>query len=191
MALTPADRALLDRCLANEPKAWEEFVDRFLGLVVHTVHQTAKQRGYDLSRQDVEDLSADVLAALLVHDFATLRRFRGESSLATYLAVIARRVVVRDLLHKKPPANHRVDGAETHAGTVAPAENQILDREEIDQLLRSLEGTDASIVRMFYLEGLTYEEISSKTGVPINSIGPTLSRAKGQMRRSADSQATV
>jgi RNA polymerase sigma-70 factor (ECF subfamily) len=100
-------------------------------------------------------------------------------------------VVVRDLLHKKPPANHRVDGAETHAGTVAPAENQILDREEIDQLLRSLEGTDASIVRMFYLEGLTYEEISSKTGVPINSIGPTLSRAKGQMRRSADSQATV
>lgn len=189
MALTAADRALLNRCLANEPKAWEEFVDRFLGLVVHTVHQTAKQRGYELSRQDVEDLSADVLAALLVQDFATLRRFRGESSLATYLAVIARRVVVRDLLHKKPiVGSHRIDSPEVPA---AAGEHPMLDREEVDQLLRSLEGNDATIVRMFYLEGLTYEEISQKTGVPINSIGPTLSRAKSQMRRAADSKATV
>jgi RNA polymerase sigma-70 factor (ECF subfamily) len=30
-----------------------------------------------------------------------LRRFRGESSLATYLTVVSRRIVVRELLQRK------------------------------------------------------------------------------------------
>jgi RNA polymerase sigma-70 factor (ECF subfamily) len=36
---------------------------------------------------------------------------------------------------------------------------------------------------MYHLEGKTYDEISRKTGVPENSIGPTLSRARAKMRR--------
>ena len=33
MALSDIDRKLLQRCLAREPRAWEDFVDRFLGLM--------------------------------------------------------------------------------------------------------------------------------------------------------------
>src|SRR6185295_15704777 len=98
VALSDIDRQLLQRCLARHPRAWEDFVDRFLGLVVHVVTHTAHARSIQVSPHDLEDLASEVFVAILADDFAVLRRFRGQSSLATYLTVIARRVVVKELL---------------------------------------------------------------------------------------------
>ena len=39
------------------------------------------------------------------------------------------------------------------------------------------------MVRLYHLEGKSYREISSQVGMPENSIGPTLSRAREKMRR--------
>jgi len=41
---------------------------------------------------------------------------------------------------------------------------------------------------MYHLEGKSYQEISSAVGMPENSVGPTLSRARSKMR-SADGAA--
>ena len=98
MALSEIDRNLLQRCLMREPRSWEDFVDRFLGLVVHVVDHTAQCRSIRLTNEDREDVCAEVFLTLLNDDFAVLRHFRGESSLATYLTVISRRVVVREML---------------------------------------------------------------------------------------------
>ena len=97
MTLTEIDRSLLKRCLAEEPGAWKDFVDRFMGLFVHVVTHTAHARSVRLAQDDVDDLCAEVFMALLANDYAALRRFRGQSSLATYLTVIARRVVVHTM----------------------------------------------------------------------------------------------
>ncbi len=93
MALTEIDRTLLKRCLAEEPGAWKDFVDRFIGLFIHVINHVGHSRSVRLTSDDVDDLCAEVFVALLADDFAILRRFRGKSSLATYLTVIARRVV--------------------------------------------------------------------------------------------------
>ena len=83
MVLSDIDRNLLQRCLAHKPRAWEDFADRFLGLVVHVIEHTAKCRSVRLAPQDTEDLCAEVFLAVIADDFALLRRFRGDSSLAT------------------------------------------------------------------------------------------------------------
>ena len=57
------------------------------------------------------------------------------------------------------------------------------DREEVDRLLRHLHGAEAEVVRLYHLEGKSYEEISSRVGMPANSIGPTLSRARAKIRQ--------
>ena len=54
MTLTAIDRELLDRCLARKPRSWEDFVDRFIGLVHHVVEQTGQSRSLDLSSEDRE-----------------------------------------------------------------------------------------------------------------------------------------
>ena len=63
--------------------------------------------------------------------------------------------------------------------------DEVLNRDEVEQLLTHLDEGEARIVRMHYLEGKSYDEISTTTGMPSNSIGPTLSRAKAKMRRSS------
>ena len=181
MALSELDRNLLQRCLARKPRAWEDFVDRFLGLVYHVIQHSAQSRSIRLSPQDTEDLAAEVFFTLVNNDSAVLRRFRGESSLATYLTVVARRVVVRELLKRKTLA--RLTDAATQASGSNGPEERISNREEVERLLRTLHGPEADVIRMYHLEGKTYQEISTSVGMPENSIGPTLSRARAKMRQ--------
>ena len=185
MSLSDIDRKLLQRCLSHKPRAWEDFVDRFLGLVVHVVSHTAQSRSTGLTSQDSEDLTAEVFLAIISNDLAVLRRFRGESSLATYLTVVARRVVVAELLKQKPAASlSDISESAINAPPSEPEhEERINNRDEIQQLLERLDGAEAEIVRLYHLEGKSYQEISSHIGMAENSIGPTLSRARAKMRR--------
>ena len=156
-------------------------MDRFLGLVVHVVSHTAQSRSIRLSAHDEEDLIAEVLLTVIANDFAILRRFRGDSSLATYLTVVARRVVVREMLRRKNPSTL----AEAQVAASENRQQEVVHREQIEHLLDSLNGSEADIVRLYHLEGKSYQEISSKVGMPENSIGPTLSRARAKMRRAS------
>src|SRR5262249_52823697 len=101
------------RCLNHEPGAWNDFVDRYLSLIYHVVHYTAHLRSVSLAPEDVEDVAAEVLLQIVANDYAVLRQFRGNSSLATYLTVIARRICGHELtrrnaVREKPQAD--VDG---------------------------------------------------------------------------------
>ncbi len=181
MALSEIDRTLLQRCLANQPRAWEDFVDRFMGLVMHVINHTAQCRSILLSSADREDLAAEVLLTLLQDDYAVLRHFRGKSSLATYLTVISRRVVVRQLLRTRSATP--LGAVAEHAMANDPeVEQRIADHEEVEQLLRRLDGSEAQVMRMYHLEGKSYQEISRTTGMPTNSVGPMLSRARTRLR---------
>jgi RNA polymerase sigma-70 factor (ECF subfamily) len=184
VALSEIDRSLLDRCLNRKPRAWEDFVDRFMGLVVHVINHTAQCRSINLTSADREDLAAEVFVAIVDNDMAALRHFRGKSSLATYLTVIARRVVVRKLVdgHSAVPLGDMVAHAESEE---FEPEQRIANREEVGRLLGELQGSEAAVVRMYHLEGKTYQEISRSTGMPENSVGPMLSRARAKLRHRA------
>jgi RNA polymerase sigma-70 factor, ECF subfamily len=186
VVLSEIDRKLLQRCLNRKPHAWEDFVDRFVGLVVHVIRHTAKSRAFRLTPQDEEDLAAEFFMAMIRDDYAVLRRFRGESSLATYLTVVARRVVVRELL--KDQARSRLTATPNLADLPREddyrhPEGRIEDRDEVERLLRGLGGFEAEVVRLYHLEGKSYREISSTIGIPENSVGPTLSRARARLRQ--------
>src|SRR5438132_4853596 len=118
VALTAVDRALLHRCLHHDPGAWNDFVDRFLGLIYHVVHHTAYLRSTPLPPEDIEDVAAEILLQIVANDYAILRQFRGQSSLATYLTVIARRICVHELARRaaaremQPKADGRAEETE-------------------------------------------------------------------------------
>jgi RNA polymerase sigma-70 factor, ECF subfamily len=187
VALSEIDRNLLERCLQRKPRAWEDFVDRFMGLVVHVVGHTARSRSVRLTPADRDDLCAEVFLATVKSDFALLRNFRGQSSLATYLTVVARRIVVKELLLRMS-ASRLGNSTVPHSAQGVPdphpsVEDRLGDQEEVERLLGGLQGTEAQVVRMYHIEGKSYQEISTLVGMPENSIGPILSRARNKMRR--------
>ncbi len=188
MALTELDRQLLRRCLDHDPGAWNDFVDRFLGLICHVVHHTAHSRSVPLTAEDVEDVCAEILLQVIANDYALLRRFRGRASLATYLTVVARRVCVRELVrrHFAAELGHTAAHlAATGSEAAAPPEDRIENAEEVSRLLDGLGRKEAAILRLYHMEGKSYREISEELQVPENSIGPTLHRARERLRRHA------
>ena len=194
MTLSEIDRNLLERCLDQKPRAWEDFVDRFLGLVVHIVNHTANARSVRLTPDDRDDFCAEVFLNLIKNDFAVLRHFRGQASLATYLTVVARRIVVAQMLKNKPMASLSDAAsrgvAERQASPKPAAEEAVLNRDEIERLLGELDPQEENLVTMYHLDGKTYQEISGATGIPENSIGPALSRARAKMRQARLDHAT-
>jgi RNA polymerase sigma-70 factor (ECF subfamily) len=193
VALTPVDRELLKRCLAHQPGAWNDFVDRFLGLIYHVVHHTSHLRSAPLKPEDIEDLAAEVLLQLVQNDYAVLRQFKGHASLATYLTVITRRICVHELARRtaarevQPPAGQN-EAAEPADEEDTPARG-LESLEEVEKLLGKLPSKEREVVRLYYLEGRTYEEISTELNVPVNTIGPVLSRARKKLRN--DGKATA
>lgn len=183
---TALDRDLLQRCLNREPGSWNNFVDRFLSLIYHVVGYTAHLRSVRLKPEDVEDISADILLKIVANNFRVLREFRGDASLATYLTVVSRRICIQELvrLQKGKEAIARGEVLEsTEDPDDAPAALKGMESlEEVEKLLRRLPTKERQIVRLYYLEGRTYEEISTETDVPVNTIGSVLSRARKKLR---------
>jgi RNA polymerase sigma-70 factor (ECF subfamily) len=189
VALTPVDRELLKRCLHREPGAWNDFVDRYLGLIYHVIHHTAHLRSVPLRPEDTEDLAAEILLQIVAGDYAILRHFKGKSSLATYLTVIARRICVQELARRaaarevQPPHDGAMRNVEAEPEGPPQAGVGLETLEEVARLLKQLPARERQVVRLYYLEGRTYEEIATELNVPINSIGPILSRARKKLRQ--------
>jgi RNA polymerase sigma-70 factor (ECF subfamily) len=97
VALSNVDRELLDDCFSGSELAWRMFCDRYVGLIVQVVTHTTQSLGIAVDPLKREELVSETLASMLDRDFSLLKRFRGESSLGTYVTVIARRLVLRRL----------------------------------------------------------------------------------------------
>ena len=187
MALTPRDRDLLRRCLHHESGSWNDFVDRFLGLVYHVIQHTADQRSVPLTPEDSEDIAAQILLQIIDNDYAVLRQFRGNSSLATYLTVVARRTCVNELARRSPvkdaaPVRTNNSQADEPEDKEPPPGKSIETLDEVSRLLKKLPEKDRLVVKLYFLEGRSYEDISKELDIPMNSIGPILNRARKKMR---------
>ncbi|HET6423087.1 MAG TPA: sigma-70 family RNA polymerase sigma factor [Planctomycetaceae bacterium] len=185
MAETDPDRRILDLCLAQDPGGWREFVERFTGLIVHVIQHTAQCRSVPLTSDDLEDLCSEVFLVILANNMAVLRHYRGEAQLSTYLAIIARRVAVKELTRRRMAEALGHVAVHHDALEQAGAEHERIDNQEIVALmLAGLSEKEAAVIRHYHLEGRTYAEISTRVGVPENSIGPLLARAREKLRRS-------
>lgn len=190
-AFTDLDRDLLRRCLSKQNGSWNDFVDRFLGLFYHAIHFTAHLRSARISPEDVEDIAAEILVQILADDFKVLRNFQKKSSLSTYLTVIARRICVHELTRRQT-VREAIQNGHTRLIQVAPDDTEAAQKgmeklEEVEALLRKLAGKEREIVRQFYLEGRTYEEISTELNVPVNTVGAMLTRARSKLRALSNS----
>ncbi len=196
------EQRLLAALIARDRVAWSEFVQRFQGLVYARVARTALEFNRQLDRSAVEDICAEIFAALVENDFASLRRFEGRSSLATWLAVIARRSCLKWMQRgsqRQESANQRLDDLQPTDITGKGSEDilaaliQTEDGVRLRTMLNRLNDGDRSVLRMFFLDGLSYDEISQNLGISINSVGPKLHRAQARLRKlmEADGQRTA
>ena len=188
MPLHDFDRKLLDRCLGHEPGAWNDFVDRYMGLIYHVIHHVSHARSLVLSPDDVEDLAAEVFLGIVDDNYRVLRHFKGGSALPTYLTVVARRICVKEVVkrHREAELGH-VTASRSVVGEDQGDESEpIASAEEVERMLKDLSEREAQVVRLYHLQYLNYRQIGKQLGIPENSVGPILAKARKRLRRVAE-----
>jgi RNA polymerase sigma-70 factor (ECF subfamily) len=191
--LREIDRQLIDRCLRKEPGAWNDFVDRYMGLIYHVIHHVSHARSIVLTAADIEDIAAEIFLAIVDDDYSVLRRFRGSSSLPTYLTVVARRVCVKQVIKRQREAE--LGHTQAHRAVVEEAPSgeaeAIATAEEVERMLENLPEREAEVVRLYHLKYLNYRQISKQLGIPENSVGPILAKARQRLRRGAEQRSAT
>ena len=91
------DTEILNNCIMDQPRGWENFVDRFAGLIFHVIDHVYRTRFQDLPTAQRESLCTVVFAAFRHDRYRLLKQYRGTSTVSGYLAVVARRIAVRYL----------------------------------------------------------------------------------------------
>lgn len=128
------------------------------------------------------DRAADAAQETFLTAQRALPRFRGESSVSTWLLGIAhnecRRLARKGRLE---PPMLELDPAR-HAGS-EDCEETVVNREALRQAMAKLSDEHREVVVLHELDGLTYEEAAVVLGVPVGTVKSRLHHAFLNMRK--------
>lgn len=174
---------LLRRLLDHDAAAWRELVEGYTGFLLAMSRRTFASYGVRTDGQDFEDAVADVWKNLLENDLRLVRQCIERGNFVQTLQVLVRNRSI-DLMRKRQNATIALN--EGHAVTQPAAASTEADLEpgELARAMGELTARERTLVNLFFLQRKKYREISALTGIPQNSIGPTLARAVARLRQS-------
>lgn len=179
-----ADTVLVLRCQEEDYDAFDEIVARYKDGVFNYIRRMIA------NHDDVEDLTQEVF----VRAFASIKTFRRESNLRTWLYRIATNLCVdryrRGGIEKQliSPLDQDEDGEwrfpEIPDGTYDPqrvyARTEL--QSEIQKALLELPEKLRAAVLLYDLEGMSYEEVAQTLGCPVGTVKSRLFNARVQLR---------
>jgi RNA polymerase sigma-70 factor (ECF subfamily) len=127
------------------------------------------------------DRAADVAQDTFLTAQRALAKFRGESSVRTWVFGIALNEC-RRTLRRQPPECSVLDYA-IESKAVEGGEEAIVNREVLRKALEELSEEHREVVLLHEMEGLTYEEAASVLGVPVGTVKSRLHHAFLNLRR--------
>jgi len=167
----------IGRVVAGNKAAWDDFVEKFSGLLHAVVLRTMKARVPVLNREDARDAVQDVFLKLVKDDFRLLKTFDpSRASLPTWLTVVARSTAV-DFL-KRPES--RRDSVELDDTFQASDDVHFGGRIELPQDL--LSASQHKILRMLFDEDMDVAEVAGALGVQAQTVRSLKHQALARLR---------
>ena len=177
------EAVLVQRCAAGDDAACAELVSEHQRMVVQLAMNLLGDHDEAL------DLSQEVFLRV----FRTIHRFRGQSSLRTWIYRIA--VNQARNRHRFWRRRHRADQVsidehvamhgEFLSGGDATPDRMLAQKELAERLQRALDGLpfdQRTAIVLREIDGLSYEEIAFSLGVAIGTVKSRLTRARQALR---------
>jgi RNA polymerase sigma-70 factor, ECF subfamily len=126
---------------------------------------------------DAEDLAQEAFVRL----WRALPLYDGRASFSTWLYVIARNACLSELRRRgaRPTTSLDEDCADPAASSVGSSPVEL--RLECETLVDMLDEPQRRIVRLFYLEDRSYEQVAVMLDMPINTVRSHLHRARKRL----------
>lgn len=162
---------LVARSKAGDSEAFGELVRRGERIV------------YNLSYRFMRDpnLAEDMAQEAFLKAYRLLGGFRGDCSFSTWLYRVTCSVCLTELNRRKKRGE--VELLPSHAESAVPA-NQYNDTHEIiRRCVTKLPERYASIVTLYYLEEVSYDEIANIMNIPMGTLKTWMHRARNQLKK--------
>lgn len=172
-----SERQQVRQIIGGNPQAYARFVDDY-GPRVHRL-----VRRYARTEADAEDLTQEIFLDL----YRSLPRFRGDSSLATWVYRVALNHCLKHVERRAPdPLVYDKALRQVPDPGLSPTQCAV-QRELTDQVQNALNGLTAlhrDVVVLHELHGLTYGECAQALDVPIGTVKSRLAAAFRRLRES-------
>lgn len=167
------DRTLVRNVLSGDMQAFRLLIHQHERLVAHMVGRIVKRQ------EDIEELCQDVF--LKVHE--KLGDFNFQSKLSTWIATIAYRHAINYLRKEKLMFSDIPDeDAFTRNFIEHESPESVTEEKDLDvfvmKLIDSLPVQYKTIITLYHVQDMTYQEICDITGMPEGTVKNYLFRAR-------------
>lgn len=160
------DAGIVKACKAGDPRGFELLVE----LTYDRVYRVAFSMVFN--EEDARDLTQETFAAAL----ESIRRFRGESALMSWLIAILRNTYTVWVRRRK-----RVTPLQFEEELAAAEAPEV--REHVMAALRKLPERLRTVIVLYHLENMAYEDIARALACPIGTVRSRLHEARQELKR--------
>jgi RNA polymerase sigma-70 factor (ECF subfamily) len=176
-----SDEDLVELCQENDHQAFTEIVDRYK----HKVHWLVRRM---VGSPEDEDLTQEVF----LRAYQAIAGFQSRSTFRTWLYRIAHNLCLTELKRRGRRGEHLSfdDEGEEKVHWMLPGSRQGLEdeieRQDMSEILRTLieklPTHYRTVLTLFYLQQVKYEEIAGIMGIPIGTVKTYLHRGRLRLR---------
>ena len=168
------DLELVRRSQSGNREAFSELVRRHQHLVYNVAYRFMRDA------TAAEDMSQEAF----VKAYRLLKGFRGDCSFTTWMYRVTSTTCLTEISRRKRRGEVELtpESGSLQADTAehAPAERDL--KEQIRRCVTHLSDRYATIVTMYYLKGISYDEIAEVMDVPLGTLKTWMFRARKQLR---------
>ena len=196
------ERTLVIRCVKSDKRAWDEFVDKYKGIIYDAIIKTFHFVGYENTEDAASDLFQEVFSSLLKNDCEKLRSFKwkNDCSLASWLHVVSKNVTFDYL--RKSFARGKITESLTAVDEDVPEDYQIetsidadilqkLEDEEklgiFEKALKTLPKEDFLVINLIYLRGISHENAAKVLGKSVDALYMQKKRIIDKIKKTIES----
>ena len=167
-----SDIALVKLTKEGETEAFSELARRHQQIVFNVSFRFMRDRA----------LAEDMAQEAFLKAFRLLKGFRGDCSFSTWLYRVTCSVCLTELNRRK--RRNEVELTPAHDSRNAIQPNDALDMpEHIRRCVSKLPERYATIITLYYLQGIAYEDIAQTMNIPMGTLKTWMFRARKQLKK--------
>ena len=177
---SPSDGELIERCLRQENAAWDEILARYRRKVFHIAYK------FTGKHDEAEDLSQEIFLKV----FRSLDKFHRDADFSTWLSSVARNYCIDRYRASKREKEVLVDDLLAFDQATASAgsnpQRSLEDRDRSSFLRRGLDRLPEKLreaVVLRDLQGLSYQEMAERLGLPEGTVKSRINRGREELAR--------
>lgn len=177
------DRELVRRCVDGEAGSWEEFVEKFSGLIYWAIKRKLYRYGCTYLASEAAEIYQRIFAS--IWEKKSLLSVSERGNIAPWLIVLASNMTIDFIRKKRLEENFIRDGL---ASEQNPQQNEaplLLSEERclLDEALKLLNKREKACLELNCIAGKKHREIAEIFDMPVNSVSTAIARAKNKIKR--------